>query len=110
MQQNNKDVLVVVDPKDYSALLLLMIQQFQIGRDEFPPSFTVPLSLKISLRYGKNPHQKAAFYVDKSLSEIQASGIATAIQHLGKVSNFSIITRNPLPCDKRKRIVILDAL
>lgn len=53
--------------------------------DKFPPSFTVPLELKSSLRYGENPHQKAAFYVDKSLAEVNAGGIATAIQHHGKV-------------------------
>lgn len=53
--------------------------------DKFPPSLTVPLSLKSSLRYGENPHQKAAFYVDKRLAEVNAGGIATAIQHHGKV-------------------------
>lgn len=53
--------------------------------DKFPPSVTVPLELKSSLRYGENPHQKAAFYVDKSLAEVNAGGIATAIQHHGKV-------------------------
>lgn len=46
----------------------------------------MPVALKSSLRYGENPHQKAAFYVDKSLSEVKAGGIATAIQHHGKVS------------------------
>ncbi|GJN09538.1 hypothetical protein PR202_ga27553 [Eleusine coracana subsp. coracana] len=54
--------------------------------DTFPPSFTVPLSLKSTLRYGENPHQKAAFYGDKSLSLVNAGGIATAIQHHGKNS------------------------
>lgn len=59
--------------------------------DKFPPSLTVPLSLKSSLRYGENPHQKAAFYVDKSLSEVNAGGIATAIQHHGKVGiNYEV--------------------
>lgn len=51
----------------------------------FPPSFTVPLELKSTLRYGENPHQNAAFYADKSLSLVGAGGIATAIQHHGKV-------------------------
>jgi phosphoribosylaminoimidazolecarboxamide formyltransferase / IMP cyclohydrolase len=51
----------------------------------FPPSFTVPLELKSTLRYGENPHQSAAFYADKSLSLVGAGGIATAIQHHGKV-------------------------
>lgn len=45
----------------------------------------MPLSLKDQLRYGENPHQKAAVYVDKSLSEVNAGGIATVIQHHGKV-------------------------
>lgn len=54
--------------------------------DAFPPSFTVPLELRSTLRYGENPHQKAAFYADKSLSLVGAGGIATAVQHHGKVS------------------------
>lgn len=54
-------------------------------KDKFPPSFTVPLSLKSSLRYGENPHQRAAFYVDKSLAEVDAGGIAASVQHHGKV-------------------------
>lgn len=60
--------------------------------DKFPPSLTVPLSLKSSLRYGENPHQKAAFYVDKKLSEVNAGGIATAIQHHGKVGVNTLIS------------------
>jgi len=55
------------------------------AEDPFPPSFTVPLTMKSTLRYGENPHQKAAFYGDKSLSLVNAGGIATAIQHHGKV-------------------------
>ncbi|CAI9764526.1 unnamed protein product [Fraxinus pennsylvanica] len=61
----------------------------QTGEDKFPPSLTVPLSLKSSLRYGENPHQKAAFYVDRSLSEVNAGGIATAIQHHGKEMSYN---------------------
>ncbi|KAJ4787304.1 Bifunctional purine biosynthesis protein PurH [Rhynchospora pubera] len=57
--------------------------------DRFPPSFTVPLSLNSTLRYGENPHQKAAFYVDKSLSLANAGGIATAIQHHGKEMSYN---------------------
>lgn len=67
----------------YIDLLFLFFSE-----EKFPPSFTVPLSLKSSLRYGENPHQKAAFYVDKSLAEVNAGGIATAVQHHGKVINF----------------------
>ena len=47
----------------------------------------MPLERISSLRYGENPHQKAAFYVDKRLAEVNAGGIATAIQQHGKVRN-----------------------
>ncbi|XP_017634547.1 uncharacterized protein LOC108476753 [Gossypium arboreum] len=117
--KNHKDVLVVVDSQDYPALLEFLKgsqddQQFrrklawkafehvasydsavsewlwkQTGGDKIPPKLTVPLSLKSSLRYGENPHQKAAFYVDKSLSEVNAGGIATAIQHHGKEMSYN---------------------
>ncbi|XVE48463.1 hypothetical protein DITRI_Ditri01bG0004300 [Diplodiscus trichospermus] len=117
--KNHKDVLVVVDSRDYPALLDFLKgnqddQQFrrklawkafqhvasydsavsewlwkQTVGDKFPPNLTVPLSLKSSLRYGENPHQKAAFYVDKSLSEVSAGGIATAIQHHGKEMSYN---------------------
>ncbi|KAJ0080963.1 hypothetical protein Patl1_12250 [Pistacia atlantica] len=117
--KNHKDVLVVVDSEDYPALLEFLKgnqddEQFrrklawkafqhvasydsavsewlwkQTSEDKFPPNLTVPLSLKSSLRYGENPHQKAAFYVDKSLSEFNTGGIATAIQHHGKEMSYN---------------------
>ncbi|KAL4383321.1 hypothetical protein GQ457_15G016580 [Hibiscus cannabinus] len=117
--KNHKDVLVVVDSLDYPALLEFLEggqddQQFrrklawkafahvasydsavsewlweQTVGDKFPPNLTMPLSLKSSLRYGENPHQKAAFYVDKSLSEVNAGGIATAVQHHGKEMSYN---------------------
>ncbi|KAK4406836.1 Bifunctional purine biosynthesis protein PurH [Sesamum angolense] len=117
--KNHSDVLVVVDSEDYPALLEYLRggqddQQFrrrlawkafqhvasydsavsewlwkQTGGDKFPPGLTVPLSLKSSLRYGENPHQKAAFYIDKSLSEVNAGGIATSIQHHGKEMSYN---------------------
>ncbi|KAF5773768.1 putative phosphoribosylaminoimidazolecarboxamide formyltransferase, IMP cyclohydrolase [Helianthus annuus] len=117
--KNHKDVLVVVDSQDYPLLLEFLKgnkddQHFrrklawkafqhvaaydsavsewlwkQTEGDKFPPSFTVPLSLKSSLRYGENPHQKAAFYTDSSLSEVNGGGIATAIQHHGKEMSYN---------------------
>ncbi|KAI5648435.1 hypothetical protein M9H77_34440 [Catharanthus roseus] len=117
--KNHKDVLVVVDSGDYPGLLeflrgkeddLLFRRKLawkafhhvasydsavsewlwkQTAGDKFPPGLTVPLSLKSSLRYGENPHQKAAFYVDKSLAEVNAGGIATSIQHHGKEMSYN---------------------
>ncbi|KAF8412677.1 hypothetical protein HHK36_000645 [Tetracentron sinense] len=157
--KNHKDVLVVVDSQDYPSLLEFLQgnqddQQFrrklawkafqhvaaydsavsewlwkQTVGDKFPPSLTVPLSLKSSLRYGENPHQKAAFYVDKSLAEVNAGGIATALQHHGKemsynnyldadaawncVSEFKnptcVIVKHTNPCGVASRNDILEA-
>ncbi|XP_048127483.1 bifunctional purine biosynthesis protein PurH [Rhodamnia argentea] len=157
--KNHKDVLVVVDSHDYPALLEFLKsngddQQFrrklawkafqhvasydsavsewlwrQTTGEKFPPSLTVPLSLKSLLRYGENPHQKAAIYVDKSLAEVNGGGIATAIQHHGKemsynnyldadaawncVSEFSdptcVIVKHTNPCGVASRGDILEA-
>ncbi|PRQ55631.1 putative phosphoribosylaminoimidazolecarboxamide formyltransferase, IMP cyclohydrolase [Rosa chinensis] len=157
--KNHKDVLVVVDSEDYHALLEYLKadiddQQFrrnlawkafqhvasydsavsewlwrQTTEDKFPPTLTVPLLLKSPLRYGENPHQKAAFCVDKSLSEVNAGGIATAIQHHGKemsynnyldadaawncVSEFRsptcVVVKHTNPCGVASRDDILDA-
>jgi hypothetical protein len=48
--------------------------------------------MKSTLRYGENPHQKAAFYGDRSLSLVNAGGIATAIQHHGKVRQSGFLS------------------
>jgi phosphoribosylaminoimidazolecarboxamide formyltransferase/IMP cyclohydrolase len=42
-----------------------------------------------TLRYGENPHQRAAFYVNQSLSEHNAGGVATSVQHHGKEMSFN---------------------
>ncbi|MFC2966641.1 bifunctional phosphoribosylaminoimidazolecarboxamide formyltransferase/IMP cyclohydrolase [Acidimangrovimonas pyrenivorans] len=44
-------------------------------------------TLAQSLRYGENPHQKAAFYVDGS----NRPGVATATQHQGKELSYNNI-------------------
>ncbi|GAB4854099.1 hypothetical protein Ancab_022682 [Ancistrocladus abbreviatus] len=117
--KNHEDVLVAVDPQDYPNLIEFLRgklddQKFrgklawkafqysatfdsavsewlwkQNGGGKFPPSLTLPLSLKSTLRYGENPHQKASFYVDTSLSEVNAGGIARAIQHHGEEMSYN---------------------
>lgn len=119
--KNHRDVLIVVDPADYSTLLehlqgkgsmedecfrkKLAWKAFQhvasydsavaewlwkqTKTEEFVPSLTLPLSMKTPLRYGENPHQKAAFYVDESLANVDAGGIATAEQHHGKEMSYN---------------------
>jgi phosphoribosylaminoimidazolecarboxamide formyltransferase/IMP cyclohydrolase len=52
---------------------------------EFPPRLAVAGVLKQTLRYGENPHQRAAFYTDGS----NRPGIATATQVQGKELSFN---------------------
>jgi len=47
------------------------------------------MQLSQGLRYGENPHQAAAFYVDESLAEAGKGGIATAVQHHGKEMSYN---------------------
>jgi phosphoribosylaminoimidazolecarboxamide formyltransferase/IMP cyclohydrolase len=56
----------------------------QLG-EEFPNRLTVPGILRQTLRYGENPHQRAAFYVDGT----QRPGIATAEQVQGKELSYN---------------------
>ncbi|MBC1427856.1 bifunctional phosphoribosylaminoimidazolecarboxamide formyltransferase/IMP cyclohydrolase [Listeria fleischmannii] len=59
-----------------------------LTEDEFPEKLTIPYDLKQSLRYGENPHQKAAFYKEP-LS--QGSGISNANQLHGKELSYNNI-------------------
>ncbi len=88
--KNYKNVLVVVDPKDYEKVTkalktnsvtddlrkALAARAFghlsfydaqiarHLGKEQFPEELTLPGRKKIDLRYGENPHQKAAVYFE----------------------------------------------
>ncbi|MEQ1503894.1 MAG: bifunctional phosphoribosylaminoimidazolecarboxamide formyltransferase/IMP cyclohydrolase [Myxococcota bacterium] len=53
---------------------------------EFPGELALPLSKVQDLRYGENPHQRAAFYGDGGLG---ARSLARLIQHQGKELSFN---------------------
>nr|GEV53938.1 AICARFT/IMPCHase bienzyme family protein [Tanacetum cinerariifolium] len=77
------------DPTMIKAAVKFLNGCGSIEGDKFLPSFIVPFTLKSSLRYGENPHQKAAFYTDGSLSEVNGGGITKAIQHQGKEMSYN---------------------
>src|SRR6056297_1591625 len=56
-------------------------------QDRTPRRRTVAGTLAQELRYGENPHQNAAFYVDGS----KRPGVATAVQHQGKELSYNNI-------------------
>ena len=115
--KNFEDVLVIVDPNDYNSVLKelkngvskelkqnLALKAFEhtarydtiinqyfnekFGNDKFPDILNSTFTKKQDLRYGENPHQKAAFYVDPFIYE---NSIGTSKQLHGKDLSFNNI-------------------
>jgi phosphoribosylaminoimidazolecarboxamide formyltransferase/IMP cyclohydrolase len=134
--KNYASVLSVADPGDYSTVLDELRQPGGVGNeirrrlaakayqhcavydthisaylrapDElFPDQMTVALKKTAELRYGENPHQLAAFYVEDSLRP-RPVGVVTASQLHGKQLSFnntydldaawSVVTDFQAPC------------
>jgi len=68
--------------------------------DNFSESFTVQYTKSQSMRYGENPHQSAAFYIDSNAAE---ASVSTAIQIQGKELSFNNVadTDAALECVKQ---------
>ncbi|MFP3879660.1 MAG: bifunctional phosphoribosylaminoimidazolecarboxamide formyltransferase/IMP cyclohydrolase [Dehalococcoidia bacterium] len=105
--KNFPSVLVVVDPRDYDAILerlrhgntgleyrkRLAQKAFQhvalydtaiaqyLNEETFPEEMTIALRKERGLRYGENPHQQAAFYIEQNIGRGQ-DGLAS-LEHLG---------------------------
>jgi phosphoribosylaminoimidazolecarboxamide formyltransferase/IMP cyclohydrolase len=56
------------------------------GSDNFPRTFNTQFIKAQEMRYGENPHQKAAFYIEKNP---QGASIATAKQLQGKELSYN---------------------
>ncbi len=114
--KNHAHVAVVVDPEDYAPVLKALgegglpydlrqslaatayartsaydaaVSSWMAGQigDASPRRKTVAGKLAQTLRYGENPHQRAAFYVDGT----DRPGVATATQHQGKELSYNNI-------------------
>jgi phosphoribosylaminoimidazolecarboxamide formyltransferase/IMP cyclohydrolase len=70
-----------------------------VSGSEFPRSFSSQFHKKQDLRYGENPHQNAAFYVEK---QPQEASVSTATQLQGKELSYNNIadTDAALECVK----------
>ncbi|MCM2536136.1 bifunctional phosphoribosylaminoimidazolecarboxamide formyltransferase/IMP cyclohydrolase [Neobacillus pocheonensis] len=116
--KNHQYVTVVVDPADYQTVLselksdgetsletrrklaakvfrhtaaydaLIAGYMTDLAQEEAPEKLTVTYELKQTLRYGENPHQKAAFY-KKPLGS--SFSIANAVQLHGKELSYNNI-------------------
>jgi len=74
----------------------------QLGEEhgQFPPALTLQFRKAQGMRYGENPHQAAAFYVEKQVAE---ASVATARQLQGKALSYNNIadTDAALECVKQ---------
>jgi phosphoribosylaminoimidazolecarboxamide formyltransferase/IMP cyclohydrolase len=112
--KNFPSVLVVVDPGDYDTVLQELRQgkidseyrkrlaqkAFQhvalydtaiaqyLNEETFPEEMTIALTKARSLRYGENPHQQAAFYVEQNVRQSQ-DGLASLEQLSGPEISFN---------------------
>ncbi|MFT7372651.1 MAG: phosphoribosylaminoimidazolecarboxamide formyltransferase/IMP cyclohydrolase [Oleiphilaceae bacterium] len=58
------------------------------GNVDFPRTFNIQMTKAQDLRYGENPHQKGAFYIE---DEIESASISAAKQLQGKELSFNNI-------------------
>jgi len=67
---------------------------------DFPPALTLQFKKMQGMRYGENPHQKAAFYIEKN---VQEASVATTRQLQGKALSYNNIgdTDAALECIKQ---------
>ena len=112
--KNFPSVLVIVDPEDYNLILAKLRQgdidiegrkklaqkAFQhvaiydtaiaqyLNEEAFPEEMTIALIKDTNLRYGENPHQQAAFYVEQNVRTRQ-EGLASLEQLGGPEISFN---------------------
>jgi phosphoribosylaminoimidazolecarboxamide formyltransferase/IMP cyclohydrolase len=112
--KNFPSVLVIVDPRDYDLILgklrqgnidlkerkRLAQKAFQhvaiydtaiaqyLSEETLPEEMTIALKKGCDLRYGENPHQKAAFYIEQSIGKGQ-DGLASLEQLSGPEISFN---------------------
>ena len=83
----------------YDAAIATHLERELLHKDEpFPPFLTLRLVRRQGLRYGENPHQRAAFYVEPLVRE---PCLANVRQHQGKELSFN----NLLDSDSGLRLV-----
>jgi phosphoribosylaminoimidazolecarboxamide formyltransferase/IMP cyclohydrolase len=73
---------------EYDAIIQKYFYNHLNDKTEFPDTFITPYYKKQELRYGENPHQKAAFYKERKLQE---PSITDAQKLSGKALSFNNI-------------------
>ncbi len=71
---------------NYDALIAEYLRDKEEEKEVFPKTLTMTSRLGSTLRYGENPHQRAAFYIEKSDGYLS---LADARQLQGKEMSFN---------------------
>lgn len=121
--KNWQDVIVIIDPSDYSQVLErlrdpehgvdadmryelackvfehtaaydALVASYLLSQQDhytlqFPQSLTLTYDRVMTMRYGENPHQRAAFY--REIVGTRGNGLADAVQLHGKEMSFNNI-------------------
>ena len=82
----------------YDRLIADYLDRSLGGKSAFPTGFSPSFQLRTPLRYGENPHQRAAFYVEPSPG---GPNLATAAVRHGKELSYN----NLLDLDSALRLV-----
>ncbi|MEE9304546.1 MAG: bifunctional phosphoribosylaminoimidazolecarboxamide formyltransferase/IMP cyclohydrolase, partial [Thiotrichaceae bacterium] len=85
----------------YDGMIANYLGKKVAGESEFPRTFNAQFTkTPIQMRYGENPHQNAAFYIEQNIAE---ASIATAKQLQGKDLSYNNIgdTDAALECVKQ---------
>jgi len=61
------------------------------GSDNLPRTYNIQMTKSQDLRYGENPHQNSAFYVEAKQNGVQGASIASAKQLQGKALSYNNI-------------------
>ncbi|MDQ0285919.1 phosphoribosylaminoimidazolecarboxamide formyltransferase/IMP cyclohydrolase [Desulfofundulus luciae] len=72
----------------YDTAIAAYLQKQIQGDEPFPPAWHISVELAQPLRYGENPHQRAAFYRDPSVT---GPCVGNAVQLAGKELSFNNI-------------------
>ncbi|MGV8176365.1 MAG: bifunctional phosphoribosylaminoimidazolecarboxamide formyltransferase/IMP cyclohydrolase [Candidatus Bilamarchaeaceae archaeon] len=72
----------------YDVVVEAHLRKMYREQEEFPETLNLSFRKIQDLRYGENPHQKAAFYKDARVKEYS---VATAQQHQGKLLSYNNI-------------------
>lgn len=72
----------------YDAAITAYLEGLGAGAEMFPPTWNLSVKRVQTLRYGENPHQKAAFYRDPSIT---GPCVGNAVQLSGKELSYNNI-------------------